>query len=222
LRPFVGIATNCARTDASAKEARVTTRRLFIAAAALALAACASTTIRDAWTDPAWNGPPFRKVLVLGVSRDVPERRAFEDIMAQRIAMTGVEAIPAWRYLPQSGRVDEPTLDRAVRESGADGLVMVRIRSIDRRTSVSTVMVPMHYGFGWYPWYAGWYPATDVRQYDIATVETSVFETAGKRVVWTGVTETYQPVSVAHDAPGFADIIVKALQRRGILPGTPQ
>jgi hypothetical protein len=197
----------------------VTTRRLFIAAAAAALAACASTTIRDTWTDPAWTGGPFRKVLVLGVSRDVPERRVFEDIMAQRIAATGVEAVPAWRYLPESGRADEPTLDRAVRESGADGLVMSRIRSIDRRTSVSTVMVPVHYGFGWYPWYAGWYPATDVRQYDIAVVETSVFETSTRRVVWTGVSETYEPSSVARDAPGFADVIVRALQRRRVLPG---
>ena len=195
------------------------TRRLFIAAATLALAACVSTTIRDSWTDPAWNGPAFRRVLVLGVSRDVPERRVFEDIMSQRIAQTGVQAIPAWRYLPESGRADEPTLDRAVRESGADGLVMSRIRSIDRRTSVSTVMVPAYYGPGWYPWYAGWYPATDVRQYDIATVETSVFDTSTKRVVWTGVTETYEPTSVARDAPGFADVIANALQRRGVLPG---
>jgi hypothetical protein len=194
-------------------------RRLFIAAATLALAACASTTLRDSWTDPGWQGPSFRKVLVLGVSRDVPERRVFEDIMAQRIALTGVEAVPAWRFLPESGRADEPTLDRVVRESGADGLVMSRIRSIDRRTSVSTVMVPMHYGWGWYPWYAGWYPATDVRQYDIAVVETSAFDTRTKRVVWTGVTETYEPTSVANDAPGFADVIVKALQRRGALPG---
>jgi hypothetical protein len=194
-------------------------RRLFVAAAALALAACASTTIRDSWTDPSYARGPFRKVLVLGVSRDVPERRLFEDIMAQRIAASGVEAIPAYRYLPDGDRVEEPTLDQAVRASGADGLVMSRIRSIDRRTSVSTVMVPAYGGYGWYPWYAGWYPVTDVRQYDIAVVETSVFDTTDKRVVWTGVTETYEPTSVARDAPGFADVIVKALQKRGLLPG---
>jgi hypothetical protein len=195
-------------------------RRLFLAAATLALAACASTTIRDSWSDPSYRGGPFKRVMVLGVARDVPERRLFEDIMAKHIAATGVQAVPAYVYLPQSGQVDEPTLDRAVRESGADGLVMSRIRSIDRRTSVSTYMVPAHYfGPGWYGWYGGWYPATDVRQYDIALVETSVFDTAQKRVVWTGVTETYEPTSVAQDAPAFADVIVKALRGRGLLPG---
>jgi hypothetical protein len=197
----------------------VPSRRLFIAVAALLLAACASTTIRDSWTDPTYAGGPFRRVLVLGVSRDVPERRTFEDIMARRIAATGVQAVPAYQYLPDGARADEPTLDRIVRDSGADGLVMTRIRSIDRRTSVSTVMVPAHYGYGWYPWYAGWYPVTDVHQYDIAVVETSVFDTATKRVVWTGVTETYAPTSVERDGPGFADVIIKAMQRRGLLPG---
>ena len=56
-------------------------------------------------------------------------------------------------------------------------------------------------------------------EYDIAVVETSVFDTTTKRVVWTGVTETYEPTSIARDAPGFADVIANALQRRGVLPG---
>ena len=198
-------------------------RRLFVAVAALALAGCASTTIRDAWTDPSYGGPGFRKVLVLGVSSDMTNRRIFEDVMAQRIAATGVEAIPSYRYLPDGGKVPESTLDGAVKASGADGLLMSRIRAIDRRTSVSTSMVPAGpaygpWGPGWYGMYSGWYPVTEVRQYDIAVVETSVFDTAGKRLVWTGVTETYEPRSVEKDAPGFADVIVKALSERGLLP----
>jgi hypothetical protein len=199
------------------KEVGMISRRLFACVAVLALAGCASTTIRDAWSDPAYQGGPFARVLVLGVSRDVPERRVFEDTMARRIAATGTQAVPAYQYLPESAKADEPSLDRAVRESGADALLMSRIRSIDRRTSVSTVMAPA-YGYGWYPWYSGWYPVTDVYQYEIAVVETSVFDTRTKRVVWTGVTETYEPTSVERDAPGFADVIAKALAERGLLP----
>lgn len=199
------------------------TRRLFFVAAAFALGGCASTTIRDAWSDPAFRGGPFRNVLVLGVSGDLAERRIFEDVMTARLRATGVNAMPAYRYLPDSAKVDEPTLDRAVRTSGADALVMSRIRSIDRKTSVSTVMVPSplgYGGFGWYGLYSGWYPVQEVRQYDIAVVETSVFDAQSKRVVWAGVTETFQPTSIAHDAPGFADVIVKAMRARGLLPGS--
>jgi hypothetical protein len=200
-------------------------RRLLSTAAALFVVACATTTIRDAWTDPAWRGNAFRKVVVLGVVRDTTERRVFEDLMVKRIEAAGAEAVPAYRYLPSGAKADEATLDRVVRESGASALVMSRIRSIDRRTEVVPVMVPGPgpyvgpYGPGWYGFYSGWYPTQEIRQYDIAVVETSVFDAATRHVVWTGVTETYQPTSVAQDGPGFADVIVKALQQRGILPG---
>lgn len=202
-------------------------RRRFLAAGAaaatLALAGCASTTIRDSWSDPAFQGPPFKRVLVLGVSSDMTNRRVFEDIMAQRLAQSGVEAIQAYRFLPESGKVSEAELDRAVQQSGADGLVMSRVRNVDRRTSVSTQMVPMGpsmgpWGPGWYGMYAGWFPVTEVRQYDIAVVETSAFSTQGRRLVWTGMTETYEPRSMQQDAPGFADVIAKALSARGVLP----
>ena len=192
--------------------------RLFlVAAAALVLSACASTTLRDSWYDPAYSGKRFQKLLVLGVSNAVSERRTFEDIMSQRLAATGIEAIPAYRLLPDDGKVAEPALDAAVRASGADALLMSRVRAIDRRTSVTTMMAPGP-AFGWYGLYSAWYPMTDVRQYDIATVETSLFSADGRRVVWSGMTETYEPTSVAKDAPGFASVIVKALQQRGLVP----
>jgi hypothetical protein len=66
--------------------------------------------------------------------------------------------------------------------------------------------------------YTGWYPVTEVRQYDIATVETTLFDARTKSVVWAGVSETYEPRSVAKEAPGFADVIIKALRERGLLP----
>lgn len=195
-------------------------RKLFLGAAALALAACASTSIRDSWVDPQHRGPAYRKVVVLGVSSELTDRRVFEDVMAERIAATGATAVQAYRYLPDAGKAPEPELDRAVQASGAEALLMSRIINVDHRTSVSTMMVPAGpaYGrMGWYGWYAGWYPVTQVQQYDVAVVETTLFDAPSKRVVWTGVTETYAPRSVKQDAPGFADVIVRDLSARGLL-----
>ena len=195
--------------------------RLLMLCATLALVACVSTTIRDSWVDPAYRGGPLRKLLVLGVSPNLSERRIFEDIMSARLTTVGVDAVPAYRFLPESGRAEEAALDAAVRASGADGLLMSRVLHVDRRTDVYTTMrtgPPFAPGFSWYGLYTSWYPVTEVRQYDIATVETTLFAADGKRVLWSGMTETYEPSSVARDAPGFAGIIVKALQERGLVP----
>ena len=196
------------------------TRRLLLAFAALTLAACASTTMRDSWYDSSYQGGAFTKFIVLGVSGDDTERRAFEDIAVSRLQAAGVEAVPSYRYLAEAGRVPEGRLDEAVRASGADALWMTRVRSVDRRTEVYQTMAPgpVMVGPGWYGMYSGWYPMTEVRQYDIASVETSIFDARTKKVVWSGISETYEPRSVAKEAPGFADLIIKSLRERGLVP----
>jgi hypothetical protein len=45
-----------------------------------------------------------------------------------------------------------------------------------------------------------------------------VFDARTRSVVWAGVSETYEPRSVAKEAPGFADLIVRSLRERGLLP----
>jgi len=201
-------------------------RRPFLVAVAFVVAACASTTIRDSWYDPEHRGTAFRTVLVLGVLPNISERRQFEDVMVTTINATGAQGIQAYRFLPGEERASEAELDRAVRESGADALLMSRLDSVDTRTQVSTAMAPTRPGFwgaGWGRWYSdwwgtGWQPVTTVTQYEIATVETTLFSAESGRVVWTGVTETFKPRSVARDAPAFSNTIVRALQSRGLLP----
>jgi len=193
-------------------------RLLLCGAVALAIAGCATTTLQSTWRDPGYSGGPFRKVLVLGQSaRDVTARRVLEDVLVARIERAGADAIPAWRYLPADGQADEPSFNAAVAASGADGLLMVRLLGIDTQTSVSPTLMPGP-GFGWYGFYSGWYAMPQVTQYQIAIVETTLFDVKTRRIVWSGTTETFNPTSVQKDAPGFADLIVGSLQKGGFLP----
>ena len=47
---------------------------------------------------------------------------------------------------PDQGQGNEPAMEAAVAQSGADALLMTRLLGIDTRTNVSTVMVPARYG----------------------------------------------------------------------------
>lgn len=201
-------------------------RRPFLAAVALVLAACASTTIRDSWYDPEYRGAAFRKVLVLGVLPNIAERRQYEDVMVATINATGAQGIPAYRFLPGQERASEAELDAAVRDSGADALLMSRLLRVDTQVQVSTQRVSptsRDWDWRWSGWYSGWWGAgwqsvTTVTQYEVAVVETTLFSAGSGRVVWTGATDTFQPRSVAREAPAFSATIVRALQARGLLP----
>ena len=78
------------------------------------------------------------------------------------------------------------------------------------------------YGYGWYGpyagWYSGWYATPLVTQYDVVIVETSLFDAKTKRLVWSATSQTVDPASVQKEAPAFADTIIGALQKAGLLP----
>jgi len=191
--------------------------QLLFAICAATLAACASPSLRDSWTDPAFTGGPFRKVMVVGISANSTNRRVFEDSFSARLAAVGVEAVRSYELMPQTGIISKEDFDAAARRSGADGLLVVHVNRVETRTQVTNVTVPVT-SRGFYGFYRSWATVPDITQYDLATVETNLFDVGSDRLVWSGITETMNPTSVTAEAPGFADVIIKALTARGLLP----
>lgn len=185
-------------------------------------AGCATTTLQSQWRDPGYTGGPFKKFFVIGLSaRDVTARRIFEDVMVAKLTAAGVQAVPEWQSVQAEGQAPEGVVSGAVEATGADAVLMARLVAIDTRISVMPVAVPGP-GFGWYGpyagWYSSWYAAPQITQYDVAIVETSLFDAKTKRLVWSATSQTVDPASVQKEAPVFADTIIGALQRAGLLP----
>ena len=59
---------------------------------------------------------------------------------------------------------------------------------------------------------------TNVSQYDVASVETNLYDARTRNLIWAGTTETVNPSNVAKEAPGFADLLVTQFRARGLLP----
>src|SRR5438094_35562 len=93
----------------------------------LALPGCASTSLQSAWYDTSYTGGAFRKILVVGAGANLTDRRVFEDIFAQQLSATGTQGIPAYQFLPDDARANEPGWDAGVARSGADALLLVRV-----------------------------------------------------------------------------------------------
>jgi len=191
--------------------------QVVVVAGALALAACATTTMRDSWFDPSVRSAPFARVLVVTVGGDLAQQRIFEDMLAEKLRTVGIDAVPGYRFLPDS-KATEAQMDAAVARAGADGLMLVRFKGVRTETEVRTSMVPGAFGPGWYGWYGSWYAVPEVYQTRIATVETSLFDVGSRKLAWTGVTETYDPASFRKDAGRLADIIVGALATHRLTP----
>ena len=57
---------------------------LLIIAGALLLSGCAATQIVNQWSDPGYATPSFKRIMVIGVSKQTSIRRTFEDEFVAR------------------------------------------------------------------------------------------------------------------------------------------
>ncbi len=191
----------------------------FLALTAL-VTGCQSTSIRSAWFDTDFAGPPVRKILVVGDVGTTAESRVFEDAFVAKLKAVGVDAIAGHTL-----RLDDPGMPEAawvsgVTNSGAQGMLLASLLGVDTRTNVTTTMVAGGMGWGRGPWGGSnraRVPVQQVTQYSLAAVETKFYDVRTRQLVWAATTSTLNPGSVARETPGFADLVIGQLADRGII-----
>lgn len=196
-------------------------RLALLSGAALLLSACASTQFNAQWLNPeAGSRLPVRNVLVIGISRDTTARRVYEDTMVAQLAARGVKAQPSYRSLPDDGPAAQPAIERAVRDAGADAVLISRTISVinEVRISPGMVMGPP-YGFGWGGFY-GFYHGMWASAYAIppsvytvqnVVVDTRLFDAKDFMVLWSGSSTTTPTTSMQATIADFATSLVTAL-----------
>ena len=205
--------------------------RSTLAWAAVALAAlvsgCETTTLRSAWFDTEFTGPPMRKIVVLGGGISSTDSRVFEDQFVEKLRAAGVDAVAGYTLGLGDDKLGNDAFAAKVNDTGAQGLLLVRLLNVDTRTQVTTTMVQGGMGWGRGPWGGPWaaggtsmrtmVPVQHVTQYDVAAVETKLFQVQTRQVVWAATTSTQNPRTVARETPAFADLIIGQLASRNII-----
>jgi hypothetical protein len=192
------------------------------AIAVLLVGACASSTqINAQWVNPqAGNRLPVKNVLVIGITRDTTARRVYEDTMVAQLAARGVKAQPAYRTLPDDGPAPQPAIEKAVRDAGADAVLISRTVSVTNEVRVSPGMVAgPPYGFGWggfYGYYHGMWSAAyaippSVYTVQNVVVDTRLFDARDFVVLWSGSSTTTPTSSMQTTISEFATTLVQAL-----------
>lgn len=190
-------------------------RQLVAALGLWWVAGCASTSLSDVWRDPGYTGPPLRRLVVFGLSRDFTARRIFEDRFVARLARRQVEPVASYTLLPGETEPTEAQVREAIRSTGADGALLTYLVGVTHRTSV----VPGYGAFvgvgpfypdylgSWGTVYAPGYLETDT----VVRLSTRLYVAAGDgRLVWAGDSDTLNPGSVKSLA---GDVIGRVVER---------
>jgi hypothetical protein len=152
---------------------------------------CSSARVVNEWRNPEYAAPEFRRIMVIGVSKQPSIRRKFEDAFVARLKQDGMDAVPSYLYIAEGGPVAEARLQEDP------------------------------FGFyPWYTaaW-VGYYEPPRVYERDVYISETSLYDLRKNRLVWSGTVKTDAPRNIDKAIKQYVKTIVKALERDGVLAG---
>ena len=193
-------------------------RAVFAATAVVVLfSGCAATKFESSWTNPEAGPLRFNKTLAVYMTSDESSRRIAEDRLVQQIGPARSAA--SYTLIPGAEMMDTEKAKEKVREAGFDGAVVMRV--IEERQEVSYVP-PTYYRSGYWGGYnsRGWRAAYDpgyLRTDKIVRVETNIYSLAEEKLIWSGVSETFDPSSTGSMVDQIATAAAAELQSRGLL-----
>ena len=210
-------------------------RSILFSMSLLALTVADGKSIKmvTSWFNPEYKEQTFHKILVIGVAQNLKVRADFEDEIAAQIARPGTQTIPGNQILLRPDPKAKPDLDylrTQIRDNGIDAVVVSRLLKIEKKvTSIpsSTYIAPFPYYYSFYGYLGAVYPVVydpGYTQEDVTvSVETNVYATSKPDgdLVWTGVSNSFNPKSAEKVADGLVNVIPKQMEKDGLLAKKP-
>lgn len=195
---------------------------LLSVAAVTMLTSCGTpTSFVSTWRDPEAQPLNFNKVLVVAFMPDEGQRRSAEDEMVKNI--TRVEAVPSYRIVSKEQMKDSDATKAKVMELGVDGVVTMRFLGRDEK--LEYVPGTMSYGPSYYQPFWGYYGYASPMMYDpgyytttnVVRLETNIYSLADEKLIWTGHSETDDPLSLDDLIDSVARATADELVKQGLL-----
>lgn len=184
-----------------------------------------STKMVMSWKNPSY--APTKKihrVLAMGLGNRTEIRADFEDALAAELATKGLEAVPGNTILlrPVGTQIDLNYLRAQIQANKIDAVVVSRLIKVENTVTYipgAAYAVPFPYYNTFYGYYGTLYPVVSspgyLRKEKKVRVETNLYYvvSAGDgQLVWTGITDTFNPSDVHKAIKGLVKLVVTQMQ----------
>jgi hypothetical protein len=200
--------------------------RVFLAiAAATATSAYGGTSFRSTWKSPDAKPGTFRgkKVVAVFISTDEALRRGVEASLAYELTQRGALGVPAYELIPTADIRDEAKAKARIGESGAAGVVALRLVGREQELSGSPAgyyggpsyagMWGGYWGYGW----AGVYDPGYIRTDTVMHIETLVYSLEQNKLVWAGQSKSTNPKSVDKLVKDIVGKVASEVKKAGLV-----
>ena len=193
--------------------------KIGVVAAAIAplIVACSTPTHETSvWKSPNYASGPMKNVAVFAGRVNATDRHTLEDAYVAALAMYGVRATPSYSIFPESQvPPDAASVQTTLETQGYDGALVSTLRGVTERVYVSpdADWAGGFYGSYWGPG-APAYAETD----QFVNFDTTLWNPATGKMVWSAVTQTENPRSGKDFAASLTKEVVPSLAKAGLIP----
>ncbi|MFZ5570256.1 MAG: hypothetical protein ACOZF0_07620 [Thermodesulfobacteriota bacterium] len=189
----------------------------------LGAASCTTTQLVSEYKDEAYKGR-IQKILVVGVSDNLANRKLFEETFARELNSEGVTATASSAVIPADQKVTKDTLKAKALELGTDTVLVAHLLGVDEEEvytppTMQRVPAATSYGFGPYYTYVDnyvHYPGY-YSQHVFVRLETNLYETATEKLIWSVSSEIMDPDDVAEVVDSLCRAVLKNLNKNNLL-----
>jgi hypothetical protein len=198
------------------------------------------TALETHWQLPNLESGPFTKLAVIGILKSKDEGRSFESAVVEKFEKHGVQAVPGFSFLDDKKDLSKDEMEKMVAGTGADGVLMFKVIGVDKKNHYvppTTYIAPDPLPRDWwrddywgyynpypYSYWGYWYPAVQVvttpgywESSKTYRIESTLYKVSDNKLVWTAVSDTYDPRNQADMASSLAGIVLEKLKQGGLV-----
>ena len=202
---------------------------IALAAVALLLGGCASSSIKQTWKSPAFQGGQLGKISVLAVDERALVREALENRFVREFGAHGQDALATHNLLglPEI-KADKEAAAARVRAAGADSVLIIRLvdestysRQMRATPALYVSTVTGYESYGWYDYYSVAYTDMGVvwsSSKQNLYLDSSLFDLKTGQRLWSALTLTVlkEDADRLVVADSLVAKIVSALRKDGL------
>ncbi|MFC2094413.1 hypothetical protein ACFLSH_02165 [Bacteroidota bacterium] len=189
---------------------------------------CGSTTteIIGEWSQDEYKTGTIDKLLVLGIvdQKKPLLKRRFEDGLVDAFKDGGTDASASMDYMPYDEIVDSTSFEKYFKDHEFDAVLVSRLVGIDKERKVQagfayTIPYGSYYGF-----YGHYYASVQYANSSsylsknvVVVLETNLYETKDKRLIWSGISETIDPDKASDVIKSLGAALSDKLSSEGFL-----
>jgi hypothetical protein len=193
---------------------------LLISLSLMVLASCHSTKIVDSWRDPSVtiNTASLKKFVVAALLKNQAVRRQVEDQMASLVPGKAVQSYQEFGIAEL--KENDEVYNQQLKSRGFDGIVVMRVASVDSATRYVHDNYPTYYGswrrywgVSWSGFYGTGYYTTD-KTYSI---EVTVYSLKSDKLVWSGISAAVNPSGGSRVYKNISNEVYNKMKMEGFL-----